>query len=47
MFEKEHGQSYSFKRLVHLLRLYTEQAQQGSDGLNVTCAAHFKDDPTK
>lgn len=36
-----------FKRLVHLLWLYTKQAEQGSEGLNVTCAAHFKDTPMK
>lgn len=32
-----------FKRLPYLPCLYTEKAEQGSEGLTGTCAAHFKD----
>ena len=37
--------SNGFKRLPYLPRLYTQLAEQGSEGLTGTCAAHFKDAP--
>lgn len=37
--------SKGFKRLPHLGWLYTQQTEQGSEGLTVTRTAHVKDAP--